>query len=143
MFAGYVRTENVLGYTNASKAADWRKGMLESIANLVVSHGTAEGVREGSWGIILGFKEKSLAEHFYQNQSSRMFYQGTGDCKIVSVTDLSEEQTEEYIHDTFNGSTVQTQTGVQGKVTCEHGVTGMMFYKVSLGELIYTIASKV
>lgn len=141
MFNGYVKEANVLAYTDADAKSDWRKGMLKSVAELVSSRGIAEGIQFGSWGSILGFKSGSLAEHFYADGARKMYYSGVGACKIVSITHLSEERTEEYDHDTYNGGTVRTESGVQGKVTCEHGVTGMMFYKVSVGELIYSIAS--
>lgn len=142
MFKDYVKDANVLSYMDADVTADWRKGMLKSVADLVCSYGVAEGIKFGSWGAILGFTEGSLAEHFYADGPRKMHYQGVGHCKIVSVTHLSEEKTEEYTYNSFNGGTAHTESGVRGEVTCEHGVTGVMFYTVSVGELIYAIASK-
>lgn len=140
MFEGYNKKANVIAYTDAEVAADWRLGMLRSTGQMIIESGTAEGILRGRWGSLTGFKEGSLASHLYPD-ATHSHQQGMGVCKAVSVTNLVEDTEERWEHGTF-GSSSTTEAVVTGIVTCEHGLIGTMKYETSMGRLIYTIASK-
>lgn len=142
MFNGYDRKANVMALTDTDVSTDWRNGLLKNVAELVIQNGRAEGTITGAWGSILGYKEDSLAKHFYEGKNDNVYVGGTGDCAIVSVTNLEEINTERYEHDSFGPGQVRVDSGIQGIVTCEHGITGRMVFNTSVGELIYTLASQ-
>lgn len=130
---------NVLDFTDAEIAADWRKGMALDAAKLILEQGQAEGIRAGAWGVFHGHVEDSLAQHVYEGDQST-YVRGTGKCAIVSVQNIREENFERYEHDSFGSGTIHTDSGLTAVVTCEHGVTGKMKYETSVGDLIYEIA---
>lgn len=142
MYQGYDRTADVMSITDADIAADWRKGMLRSVADLITTRGQAEGVQSGGWGAI-SFKEGELAHHFHGSAKAHTYTAplGTGACKIVKVTDLTEDSDTQYHHDTFGSGEGYRVTILSAKVTCEHSVTGRMSLTESVGELIYAVAS--
>lgn len=141
MFNGYDPNVNVFALTGEEIASDWRNGLLRKAGALIVERGTAEGVIVGQWGSLKGFVPGSLAEHLYARLNRYAMATGTQECKVVSVTDLEEVNSERYDHDSFGPGQVTPETGFAATVTCEHGVTGRMIYTQSLGNLIYEIAS--
>ena len=142
MFNHYDRKANVMAFTDADVATDWRNGLLKNAAELLIQQGRAEGTITGPWGSIMGYKEDSLAKHFYEGKNDSAYTAGTGGCAIVSVTDLEEINTEQYEHDSFGPGQVRVDSGIQGVVTCEHGVTGRITFTTSIGDLIYMLASQ-
>lgn len=139
MFTGYDKTVNVLALTDEEIAADWRNGMLRSIAGTITKSGIAEGIQTGTWGNIVGCTEGSLAEHLYGTSEKMSYFFGMGDCEAISVTNLYEDTFERYEHNSFGPGITRNETLLGATVTCKHQISGEMTFASSMGEMIYAI----
>lgn len=121
---------NALDITDEQVAADWRLGLLRSVAR-VMQYSIVPEDSTGRFGIVVpGSNREHVRGPMHTNRG----------CAIVEIYDVKEEGGEEYNFSTFGGDTRNVLV-LKGKATCACGklIAYPMSMQIAPDELIYTV----
>lgn len=124
---------NSLDITDEQVAADWRMGLLRSIAKVMrQSAYPTSGI--GSYGATIPGSDR---EHVMGNFSS------IAGCPLVEIYSAKEERGEEYIYDSFSGGYTVDIAVLSALATCKCGriIAQEVSMNVSTGELIHLVTN--